>query len=38
MASGFLEYAMQDYNHLKEYAQSQIEGYALANQLLTIKK
>jgi isopentenyl-diphosphate Delta-isomerase len=38
MASSFLNHAMNDYDQLQLYAKSQIEGYALATQFLTIKK
>ncbi len=37
-ASSFLKYAMGSYEDLQSYTKYQIEGLALANQLLTIKK
>jgi isopentenyl-diphosphate Delta-isomerase len=37
-ASEFLKYAMADYGELQNFVKNQIEGLALANQLLTIKK
>ncbi len=36
-ASSFLKYAMTSYEELHEYTKYQIEGLALANQLLTLK-
>jgi isopentenyl-diphosphate Delta-isomerase len=36
-ASSFLKHAMGDYRDLQKYVQSQIDGLALAHQLLTIK-
>lgn len=38
MASGFLKYAMEDYETLSTFVQSQLEGLALSYQLLTIKE
>jgi isopentenyl-diphosphate Delta-isomerase len=38
MASGFLKYAMDDYDTLKSFTITQLEGLAISNQLLTIKR
>jgi isopentenyl-diphosphate Delta-isomerase len=38
MASGFLKYAMDDYETLKSFTITQLEGLAMSRQLLTIKR
>jgi isopentenyl-diphosphate delta-isomerase len=37
MASSFLNYAKDDYDTLKEYVKNQVDGFALASKILTVK-